>query len=31
MAKDFLLNNKNFNLYNPNPNIFDYFEKKKPY
>ena len=29
MAKDFLLNNKNFNLYNPNPNIFDYFEKKK--
>jgi len=29
MAKDFLKNNKNFNLYNPDPTIFDYFEKKK--
>ena len=29
MAKDFLSNNKKFNLYNPEPVIFDYFEKKK--
>jgi len=29
MAKDFLSNNKKFNLYNPDPVIFDYFEKKK--
>ena len=26
MAKDFLSNNKKFNLYNPDPVIFDYFE-----
>ena len=28
-AKDFLLNNKKINLYNPDTNVFDYFEKKK--
>lgn len=29
MSKNFLLKNKKLNLYNPNPQLFDYFEKKK--